>query len=79
MISVILSTSVIKDFNLNNASKFKKNVGVAAAITAKARVKLYNAQEDVINNGGRLLYSDTDSIFAAYKTNVLDEKHGIIH
>jgi hypothetical protein len=43
-----------------------RNVAVAAAITAKARIKLYNGYDAVLNYGGRLLYSDTDSIIAAF-------------
>lgn len=56
----------------------KTNIAVASAITSKARIKLYNAQQAVLNNEGRLLYSDTDSVFAAYKKNVLNEHHGEI-
>jgi hypothetical protein len=78
LISVNLTNKVKIDFNLSTSSKLKKNVGIAAAITAKARIKLYSAQDDVIKNGGRLLYSDTDSIFAAYTKNVLNETHGTI-
>lgn len=44
------------------------NVAVASAITSIARIKLYRALMDVINNGGRVLYCDTDSIFASFKT-----------
>lgn len=62
----------------NNIIKTKNNVGIASAITSKARIKLYNAQKSVINNGGRLLYSDTDSIFASFKRNVVNEIHGEI-
>jgi hypothetical protein len=43
-----------------------RNVSYAAAISSKARIKLYNAFLEVIKDGGRLLYCDTDSIFAAY-------------
>jgi hypothetical protein len=43
-----------------------RNVSYASAITSKARIKLYKAILDVKNDGGRLLYCDTDSIFAAY-------------
>jgi hypothetical protein len=57
-------------------SKFKKNVSIASSITSKSRLKLYKAQNDVLINKGRLLYSDTDSIFAAYKKDVSNEKHG---
>lgn len=47
--------------------KTKSNIALAAVIAAKARIKLYEAQLEVLNNGGRLLYSDTDSIFASFK------------
>ena len=43
------------------------NVIVAAAITAKARIKLYKGILEVIKNNGRLIYTDTDSIIAAFK------------
>lgn len=57
-------------------SVIKNNIIIAAAITSKARIKLYEAQQAVIQNGGRLLYSDTDSIFAAYRRDVSNETHG---
>ena len=66
-----------KEFNLS-LKKEKSNVAIASAITSKARIKLHKAQNDVIKNKGRLLYSDTDSIFAAYKTNVDNQIHGSI-
>lgn len=56
----------------------KNNIALASAITSKARIKLYKAQKDVEENKGRILYSDTDSIFAAFKKNVGNEKHGDI-
>lgn len=59
-------------------SKTKNNVVIASIITSKARLKLYEAQNDVIFNNGKLLYSDTDSIFASYKKDVSNEKHGVI-
>lgn len=43
-----------------------RNISYASAITAKARIKLFNFMESVILDGGRLLYCDTDSVFAAY-------------
>jgi len=46
-----------------------RNVSYSAAIASKARIKLYRAMFDVIKDGGRLLYCDTDSIFAAYNIN----------
>lgn len=48
----------------------KSNIALAAAIASKARIKLYEAQQEVIQHGGRLLYSDTDSIFAAFNKNL---------
>lgn len=52
--------------NIAIKKKKKSNIGVAAAIASKGRVKLYEGFLEVINSGGRLLYCDTDSIFAAY-------------
>lgn len=43
------------------------NVAVAAIITSRARIKLYNALQSVRRAGGRLLYCDTDSIIAAFE------------
>jgi chemotaxis methyl-accepting protein methylase len=51
-------------------------VAYASIISSKARIKLYNSFNDVIKDGGRLLYCDTDSIFAAYKKNKLNKKCG---
>lgn len=50
-------------------SAAKTNVAVAAAITAKARIKLYRAFQEVQRAGGRILYCDTDSVFAAFDKN----------
>ncbi len=47
-----------------------RNVAISACITSKARCKLYNLFILVMNEGGRLLYCDTDSVFAAYPANV---------
>ena len=46
-----------------------RNVAIASAITSKARIKLYKGYLAVLDNGGRLLYSDTDSIVAAFPKN----------
>lgn len=53
----------------NIDEKSQRNVSYSAAIASKARIKLYQAMLDVIEDGGRLLYCDTDSIFAAYNIN----------
>lgn len=43
------------------------NIAIASAITSKARIKLYQAFTEVWAHKGRILYCDTDSIFAAFK------------
>lgn len=50
--------------------KTKSNIAMAAAISAKGRIKLYKAQMEVLKYKGRLLYSDTDSIFASFNKNI---------
>lgn len=53
--------------------KPKSNVIIAAIITSRARIKLYRGFLEVIGEGGRLLYTDTDSIIAAFPENCLVE------
>jgi len=74
----IINDYIIVDVNSKDEKRVKSNISIASSITSKARIKLYNAQQDVILHGGRLLYSDTDSIYASYKKNVKNEKHGIV-
>lgn len=50
------------------------NVLISAAITSKARIKLYKGMREVINNNGRILYTDTDSIIAAFDKSKYLEK-----
>jgi hypothetical protein len=56
------------------------NILISASITSKARIKLYKGMMEVVNNEGRILYTDTDSIIAAFKKNnyknVLNKKMG---
>lgn len=56
------------------------NVLVSAAITSKARIKLYRGMMAVSNEGGRVLYTDTDSIIAAFDKklygSVIDKRIG---
>ena len=54
----------------------KRNVAYAAIIAAKARIKLNNSLQRVIDDGGKLYYTDTDSIFAGYKDNRLGSELG---
>lgn len=44
-----------------------RNVSYASAISSKARIKLYYSILEVLKDGGRILYCDTDSIYASYK------------
>lgn len=57
------------------------NLTVSASITSKARIKLYKGFQEIIKTGGRLLYSDTDSIICEYHkdSNILDKKLGEVY
>jgi len=55
------------------------NIGIASSITSKARIKLYEGFMQVEKNKGRILYCDTDSIFAEFEKSVLDQKMGDIY
>lgn len=54
--------------------KSVSNLTISSAITAKARIKLYKGMMGVIREGGRLLYTDTDSIIAAFDKKEIDKK-----
>lgn len=55
--------------------KTKANKLIAAAITSRARIKLHQGILDVIKTGGKVLYCDTDSIFASYDSeNKIENK-----
>jgi DNA polymerase elongation subunit (family B) len=56
----------------------KRNIAYAAIIASKARIKLNNSLQSVLDDGGRIYYTDTDSIFAGYKNNKKKEKIGDI-
>ena len=82
-VNKIILLNIELDNKIKNSIKkinyrIKKNISIASSITSKSRIKLYKAQKEVIKNKGRLLYSDTDSIFAAYKRDVSGEKQGEI-
>lgn len=49
--------------------KPKSNIIIAAIITSRARIKLYEGFQEVLKNNGRLLYTDTDSIIAAFPSS----------
>ena len=54
------------------------NVTYAILIAQNARVELYKGFMATQENGGRLLYSDTDSIFAAFPEPKNGQRHGKI-
>lgn len=53
------------------------NVLVSASITSKARIKLYKGIKEVIKKEGRIIYTDTDSIIAAFNKKTYKEKMDI--
>jgi len=63
--------------NINTA----RNVAISAVTSSKARIKLWNGFLSIQNFGGRILYSDTDSIFAAFDKgiNPIDKHIGNIY
>lgn len=80
----IIKESIINDINIvkysiKPKSDVSSNVSLAMAITSKARIKLYRGFIAVINGGGRVLYSDTDSIFAAFRKNVDNTRMGEVY
>ena len=56
----------------------KRNIIYSSYISSYARNRLYNSFLEVEKSGGRLYYTDTDSIFAGYKTNNIGRKVGEI-
>lgn len=50
------------------------NVMISAAVTSKARIKLYKGMKEVMKNNGRVIYTDTDSIIAAFKKDEYKKK-----
>lgn len=81
----VISYTIINDTymvtirkNIELDKKVKSNVLYASIITAKARIKLHKGFKSVEKNEGRILYCDTDSIFAAFKKNIDNQKHGDI-
>lgn len=51
------------------SEKTISNILISSSITSKARIKLYRGMMEVIKNGGRMIYTDTDSIIAAFNKN----------
>lgn len=84
--------SLISDRKINNKwivrvridddlEKNISNVMYPAIITSKARILWWESAREVEKNGGRILYCDTDSIFASFNKNIspLDKQHGSVY
>lgn len=75
----ILNEMWIDDFVIieyrTEPQKVESLVECASIITARARIKLHKNMIEIEKNKGRLLYCDTDSIFAAFLEDVSGEKH----
>lgn len=52
-----------KNYNISTIDK-NTNMAIAATITSHGRIILYNLYEEVIERGGKICYSDTDSVYA---------------
>jgi hypothetical protein len=61
-------------------TELNSKVAYASIITSKARIKLWKNLKEIENNKGRILYCDTDSIFAAFssKDQIIGHKMGDI-
>ena len=55
------------------------NVALAAAITSLGRIRLYKDMISVQENGGKIAYCDTDSIFAQFEDSPLGQQHGNVY
>jgi hypothetical protein len=56
----------------------ERNLIYASYISSYARIKLYLGFKEILNNGGRLLYCDTDSFFVSFKENYYNKTMGEI-
>ena len=72
------SKKILQDRNIYVRKERNLNIAVASSISSKARVKLYKAFDEVLKNKGKLLYCDTDSVFAEFENDVSDIKMGEI-
>jgi len=74
----VLNSTIFAEIYSSEKIRYN-NVALAAAITAKARVRLYRGFLAILNGGGRLLYCDTDSIAAAFNTDQTNQTLGEIY
>jgi hypothetical protein len=67
-----LINEIKMDTNLNLTSSFRKvksHVGIAAAVTAYARIEMLELKMLLLKLGINLYYTDTDSLFVDKKTS----------
>jgi hypothetical protein len=67
----IVEMNKIHIIEIETKTKLKGiNVGLAAAITSKARIRLAETMIHIESKNGRMLYCDTDSVFIEYENKV---------
>jgi len=57
----------------------QRNISIASAISSYGRIMLYNVINDIEDNGGKVYYCDTDSVFTNYNIHnnpILFKKYG---
>ena len=52
------------------------NVAIARAITSHGRIVLYKLMQEIMDRGGKMLYTDTDRVFAQLPTNPFGKPFG---
>lgn len=62
---------LFKNDNGSNKNS-KRNIAYAAIIASKARIKLNKTLQKVLDLGGVLYYTDTDSVFAGFNSNQMN-------
>ena len=74
-----INNTIVAELTTSRRRQQTSNVALALITTSKARVKLYKGITDVSNGGGRMLYSDTDSIIASFRRDVTGERFGEVY
>lgn len=72
--------SEINNYTLfSKKSETKSNVMYASIITSRGRILLHRCISEVLKNKGRILYYDTDSVYAAFKEPIEYSKYELIN
>jgi len=79
----LLNTKVDKDTVNNAFLKCRKaladkdlNIPIAATVTALGRIQLYKLMQEVVQRGGKVCYTDTDSVFACMPESPIGKPFG---